>query len=354
MRPYIHEDCQYAVVGGKILGDIVVDPSDGCGLNALPSLSLLLSALCGLPALGGETEIVFADAAAGKALLSERDDFTKALSPFDRQARMRVAAPLSAEKFREFIGEAAIEWPADERRLLEASWGRVMKKLGALGAATPDENVTVIRTDGSEDSGAAYTRGNSIIFHPGSVVAGKRLDGLVAHELFHVISRHDAKLRDQLYAIIGFEPCGEIVLPKSLAERKLTNPDAPFNRHAIRVEVGGKPARVVPILVAARPFDPEGKDDLLSYLSLQFLMIEKQEGRWMAKADKGGDPVIVSPIRMKNFSEQIGRNTGYIIHPEEILAENFRHLVLGRKKLPDPEILEKMRKVFAAVAKDAR
>jgi hypothetical protein len=45
--------------------------------------------------------------------------------------------------------------------------------------------------------------------------------------------------------------------------------------------------------------------------------------------------------------EQVGRNTQYIIHPEEILADNFALLVLGESKIPTPEILQKMREVLS-------
>jgi hypothetical protein len=38
---------------------------------------------------------------------------------------------------------------------------------------------------------------------------------------------------------------------------------------------------------------------------------------------------------------RIGRNTEYIIHPEEILADNFVLLVNGAKA-PSPEILQKL------------
>ena len=169
------------------------------------------------------------------------------------------------------------------------------------------------------------------------------LDGLVAHEIFHVITRHHPELRDRLYAVIGFEPCRGLKLPESLEARKLTNPDAPLHQHSIGVEVGGEPARVVPVLVAAREFDHESDADLLDYARLDFLLVEEKGGRWVAVEDGDGEPVAVSPMRMKNFAEQIGKNTGYIIHPEEILAENFRHLVLGTERLPDPQIPEKMR-----------
>ena len=44
--------------------------------------------------------------------------------------------------------------------------------------------------------------------------------------------------------------------------------------------------------------------------------------------------------------EQVGKNTDYIIHPEEILAENFALLVLNETKVASPEILQKMREVL--------
>lgn len=313
-------------------------------MKGLPIIFFLLL----LPAVAAGSTAVFADAEQGAELLSTADEFTRELSPFDRQARMRVAEVPDAAEFLAFIGKSAIDWPVDERRLLEESWTRVTARLKELGVALPDGDIPLVRTDGTEDTGAAYTRGRYIVFHPGTVNDGKHLDGLLAHELFHVISRHDPVLRDRLYAVIGFEPCGKVAFPESIAGRKMTNPDAPFNQHSIGVEIGGEPARVVPILVAARAFDHESDDDLLSYLRLQFLVIEKRGERWVAGVDGDGDPKLVSRFRLKKFSEQIGRNTGYIIHPEEILAENFRHWVNGKEGLPDPEIVEEIREVFAS------
>jgi hypothetical protein len=40
--------------------------------------------------------------------------------------------------------------------------------------------------------------------------------------------------------------------------------------------------------------------------------------------------------------EQVGRNTQYIIHPEEIMADNFAELVMQDRSVPTPEILQKM------------
>ncbi len=50
---------------------------------------------------------------------------------------------------------------------------------------------------------------------------------------------------------------------------------------------------------------------------------------------------------ISGFYEQVGRNTGYIIHPEEILADNFALLVLAQKNVRSPQILDDMRTILA-------
>lgn len=55
---------------------------------------------------------------------------------------------------------------------------------------------------------------------------------------------------------------------------------------------------------------------------------------------------LLAPQQISGFFEQVGRNTNYIIHPEEILAENFALLIMDKRDVPSPEILEKMRAVL--------
>lgn len=50
---------------------------------------------------------------------------------------------------------------------------------------------------------------------------------------------------------------------------------------------------------------------------------------------------------MTGFLEQVGENTNYLIHPDEILADNFVLLVTGKKGVPSPEVVEKLGKVLA-------
>ncbi len=47
-----------------------------------------------------------------------------------------------------------------------------------------------------------------------------------------------------------------------------------------------------------------------------------------------------------DFFTQVGHNTRYIIHPEEILADNFALLVLAERNPPSPEIIERLQGIL--------
>ena len=51
---------------------------------------------------------------------------------------------------------------------------------------------------------------------------------------------------------------------------------------------------------------------------------------------------------IRGFTEQVGRNTEYIIHPEEILADNFSLLLAQDKAVASPDVLQKIRAILLA------
>jgi len=61
----------------------------------------------------------------------------------------------------------------------------------------------------------------------------------------------------------------------------------------------------------------------------------------------GDQPVVLDPLKVGSFFEQIGRNTNYIMHPDEILADNFVYLAQKRQNLATPRVTEQMARVLA-------
>lgn len=288
----------------------------------------------------GESKIEFATVDEGRKVLTARDDFVERLSPFDRAARLKSASNVSEADYLTFVGENVREWKPEEQAKVTAAFEGVREKLSAFDLPLPAK-VLLVKTSGIEEGNAAYTRSNAIVF-PEAKLTGEpeRLQRLLCHELFHVLSRADSELREKLYATIGFEKCDEVQLPSAMAAKKITNPDAPRNDHAIRVTVNGASRWAVPVLIATSPYDAERGGEFFDYLELKFVLLDDQK-KLDAKSVE-----LVDRRELGEFFEQVGQNTGYIIHPEEILADNFALLVLPQGELPSPEVLERMRGVI--------
>jgi hypothetical protein len=167
---------------------------------------------------------------------------------------------------------------------------------------------------------------------------------LLSHELFHILSSHNPELRDRLYRIIHFEPTSEIELPEALQSQRLTNPDAPSNRHVVYLDKDGQKIPVVPVLISkSKEFQPGG---LFANLDFKLMVLEKhqdekQQDKFVPKL-VDGNPQFFSPSEATDYLQKIGRNTGYIIHPEEVLADNFSMLILGRA-VRDKWVIDAMR-----------
>jgi len=298
--------------------------------------------------IGKKTVVRFLSANESRPLMTARDDFVKRLSPFDRAARLKVDQPVSEEQYLAFVASNVRDWTPKEAEQLRALVGELPPLLRELPLPPA---IQLIKTTGAEEGNAAYTRGTAIIL-PASELSKppQELKKLLCHELFHILSRGHPGLREKLYAVIGFTQCDEVELPPQLAARKITNPDAPRNDHLIRLQIGGGSCLALPVLLSsAETYDVKRGGEFFNYLTFQFLVMEETATpRRFKVAQHNGSPRLVGIEAVTGFFEQVGRNTNYIIHPEEILADNFALLLLGGDKIASPEILEKLKKVLLA------
>jgi hypothetical protein len=297
--------------------------------------SMLLGASPPLAAI----EIEFASVDEARTVLGARDEFVARLSPFDRAGRLQSGDAVSEAEYLDFVGQSPRQWTRNERERIEAAFAAIEPALTAL---LPDleEPVLMIKTSGAEEGGAQYTRGNAVILPEASLGNPARvLKRQLAHEIFHIVSRRNPVLKRALYAVIGFDYCGEVAHPASLAARRITNPDAPINDHCIRLALDDGEAWAVPILYSREPrYDADAGGPFFQYLAMA----------GPARAvERDGEPVLVPIAEASGFLEQVGRNTDYILHPEEILASNFQLLAVGEDAgLPSPQVLADIRRVL--------
>jgi alpha-L-fucosidase len=281
-----------------------------------------------------------------RRILGARDGFVASLSPFDRAVRVGTPGPVSEEEFLAFAAREALPWEEPERARLEGLLASLEKKARALKLVLLQE-VLLIKTSGREEAQAAYTRANAIVLPRNKLGAGDgELEPLLAHELFHVLSRARPELRKPLYKLLGFEPTGKIELPEAISDLKITNPDAPTIEWSVEVESDGKPLLVTPVLFSSGSFDPRKGGDLFKYLTFRLMAIEDRNGRAAPRLSEG-KPILLDPEKTPSYKKKVGLNSGYLIHPEEVLADNFVLLLFPRKPPPHPEILSEMQKVLS-------
>ena len=301
--------------------------------------------------LTDDTTIAFATVAEGKRILTTRDAYVRRMSPFDRAARVKSDQVVSEAEFLQHVGDSVLPWSEPEKQRIVSAIDSI-PSLQTFPLPLP-EKIFLIKTTGDEEGGAAYTRGNAVVLPVGQLERPLAdVQKLIAHELFHVISRANPDLREKLYASIGFVKCDEIEFPAELAPRKITNPDAPRNDHCIQLNVNGRQQWAVPILFSsAETYDVARGAPFFQYLQFQFLLVKRQEDSPVAKPIyEDGMPKLIGVEQAGGFFEQVGNNTRYIIHPEEILADNFALLMLRERDLPSPGIVKEMEQILKAEA----
>ena len=301
------------------------------------SVALRLVALLGFAAPAGAQDLAFANVDQARQILATRDAFVERLSPFDRAARLKTNRVVTEAEYLDFVAAAALGWEEADRRTISAAYDQVQAKIRALRLPLPPK-FFVVKTTGQEEGDTVYTRQTAVMI-PRSKI-GDNLPRLLAHELFHIASRANPALAERLYAVIGFLRCTEASYPASLAARKLTNPDAPRNDYCIRVTLDGRSVAATPILFSrAERYDPVRGGEFFDYLQLG-LLVRAAPGEALS-AEK-----VVGLQQVTGFFEQVGQNTQYVIHPEEILADNFALLVL-EMNVKSPAVLIGLRRALA-------
>lgn len=292
--------------------------------------------------LTDNTSINLASKEQSAKLIQQEDDYTKRFSKFDFHSKtgMVDGEPTVQNYFDNAIKEV-VEWSPKEQEQLKSIVKSVSNRIDKLGLKLNlPPVIDVIRTTGKEEGGAAgYTRGNYI------VLAGPEIsEELFIHELFHVYSRYNPEKREAIYNSIGFTKTNEIEYPKAFGELTIANPDAPINDYYITVNHNEKPVQAMMVIKATGEYKG---GSFFQYLDVGLLLIKGEPGKTKAVI-KDDNAVFLHYNEVGNLFEQIGRNTGYNIHPEEISASHFTMLLMEKEELPNPEIIKAMRDILSS------
>ena len=285
-------------------------------------------------------EIVFLNKFEARRILTKTDRFILSLSPFDRASRLKTESPVSQSTFLNFISKQTLDWGSFECTEVEAIMNSIISKLDKYSLKFP-KRISLIKTTGREEGNAAYSRGNSIILPQSFVNTPYTLKNLLTHELFHIYSKNNPTKRSELYNQIGFFECPELEFPEELSTLKITNPDAPI----ISCYLEDNNLKVMPILYSNEPYNMRKRGEFFDYLEFRLLGVELNNESCIPLY-KNGKLQLFRSDDIQSYIQKIGLNTDYIIHPEEILAENFVLLLNNSRYIRSPEILERINTVL--------
>lgn len=275
--------------------------------------------------------------AEGQQLIAANTDYYNNLSQMDLDWRMRKKGA-TKEELIDFAKSCVQEFTDKEKVKIAGVIQFIEKRLHKIGANLPfpKDDIVFIKTSMQEEGEAgAYTHKTEIYIGAGVVRCVEREDGmmrlsgvdaealceLVAHELFHCLTRNSPEFRRDIYKLIGFTVMDkDIVFGPAIREKILSNPDVEHIDNYAEFTIKGKKRKCELLALYTHSWEEavkeEGEDvTFLEYNKSVLVPIDKPNTYY--PIDKASD-----------FWDVIGHNTGYVLAPEETLADNFSYAVI--------------------------
>ncbi|MCC6280071.1 MAG: hypothetical protein IT262_05710 [Saprospiraceae bacterium] len=257
----------------------------------------------------------------------------RALSPTDTREKV-------LPEYIAYLKSDVLDYSHAESKFTAEVIEKVFKTSESVAPGAFPDTLLLIKTKGRHyGDGVWYTRENCIII-PANELASKKTNPFTTtmfHELFHVYSRLQPKKSAQLYKLIGFESIGyeNLRIPQQLSDRILHNPDGvDFAQKIILKQTDGSVKQAIPVIYANQPGFKAGNTEFFGYVEFNVYEVEQNtDGTWRVLTKEDGLTSTLSLQSQPDFFAQIKDNTGYIIHPDEVLADNFS-FVMTRQKSP--------------------
>lgn len=293
----------------------------------------------------------FADEKKAQELFLSNTKFLNNLNQYDLDYRLNKKNA-TLEEYKAFGTSQMREFTEKEKNLVSKQIIKMENTLNNQKMNLPfDEEIIFIKSTQKEENGSlSYTHSTQIylgedIFNmmgDKSDISDKfEVEKIFWHELFHCISRTNVIFRKEMYKIIHFTVMDkDFIIPKEIYEISISNPDVEHHDSYATFKIDGKNIDCYMVLTAFKPFNKPG-DSFFNCLQFSIVPIDSKGEFYL-------------PQDIENFWEIFGKNTPYVIDPEECLADNFSFAILNQEyekyseckrselNFKNPEIIEKI------------
>lgn len=290
-------------------------------------------------------KVIFLDSlAAGAAITKdEKENFFYLVTPLDMSIQMKKNFDASTprkeivEGYKSFLKTDVLDFTKDEMEYVNEIFKEAYEMSNKVSPTIFPKEIKLIKTHANHyGQGAYYTRENCIII-PKDELDLRNKEGFLEtmfHEISHIYTRYRPKKQKALYKLIGFSNIGNmsnLLIKDELKSRILLNPDGVnFAYHIELNEKSGRPYSAIPIIKSNETQYIDSKNDFFEYIDFSLYKINIQHAV-KVQTDATGNTTI-NMDNVPDFFEKITTNTGYIIHPDEIIADNFMYIMMREKK----------------------
>lgn len=282
----------------------------------------------------------FADAEEGIALRMANTDYFNNLTQNDLDYRTGKSGA-TLEEFKALAEQQGDTFTEEEKQAIADSIARIEDRFQEIGFSYPaNSNVVFVKNKMKDEFGAvAYTQSNQIYLEGENLDFMQDmptlLDGMIAHELFHVLSRNNPDFRQAIYNALGFTISEEPDFTPEIRAILGSNPDVEkFDSYAL-FDIEGQPTKAVVVTLLKNPYK-EGQN-LFDNFSTGIVPYDNPDRYYTID-------------EVPNFWEVFGENSAYVITTEEAIADNFTSAVvygMDGREYKNPEIIQSILDVLA-------
>lgn len=243
-----------------------------------------------------------------------------------KRAKNFVSLKEARLEYRHFLASQVSSWTTAEKQEMSSIMQIVKKMCDTLSPRIFPGGIRLVKIKtGPYGSDAYYTRGTDIMIPENifPLADSEAQIPVMLHEIYHILSRTMPEFRSKTYKMIGFEKAGKpVTLPPALHKVLLSNPDGLTKDYVIRLKEGQETRVCLPLISSRFGAYREGIPSYFDYV--KFDIFELREGATVFEVLSTEDGGTTLPVRFTtDYFRQISDNTQYIIHPDEILADNF-------------------------------
>ena len=305
-------------------------------LLLLLCFTLLNTAACF--AEGGIFSHRFVDSEEAAQLLLSNRNYYDNLTQNDLNFRMQKL-DTTLEELEAFSAEQTLDWTEEEKDLVNAALQTIEIVCEERGYTLPaTDGIIFAKTTMKDECDAfAYTLGTQIYLGEQLLQSGMSDDPdeqavfqeVIAHELFHCLTRNHPDFRADMYSILGFTVVDEDYdFAPEIDEVIISNPDVGHHNSYAAFEINGEMKDCTVIFANVKPFEKPGDNFFINSVT------------GLVPVDDLS--VFYTAEDAENFWDVFGENTDYVIDPDETLADNFAFtLTYGlEREYETPEIIE--------------